>query len=400
MKTEQLEYAVSKYGTPLYLFDIEILKEETERIRKNLGSHIGLCYAMKANPFITEYMARMTDRIEVCSRGEFEVCRELGIPAEKMLISGVLKKKEDLFRILDICEGKCACTVESVRQFHYLAEWSDAHSVKLRLYMRLTGGDQFGMDETTFRNIIGLINMSESLELEGLHYFTGTRKKSLLRLKKELDYVDGFLTRLKEEMNCDIRHLEYGPGIAVPYFEGEDPETFTDEGIRELGRMISEMHWKGTVTVEMGRAFAARCGYYMTQIFDVKTNGNRNYCIVDGGNHHLNYDGQIKGMYKPNMRILPDDSREAVREWNICGALCTVNDVLAAKVPLSGVRTGKVLVFEHTGAYSSMEGMSLFLSHALPPVAAWEKENGWKLMRRRTETYTMNMPGHTAFSTI
>ena len=139
MRTEQLEYGISRYGTPLYIFDIDILEQEAKRIRKALGEETGLCYAMKANPFLTEQMALLADRIEVCSKGEFDICRRLGIPPEKLFISGVLKKKEDITEILEYCGGRCAYTVESVRQFHYLAEWSDAHSVQLRLYLRLTG---------------------------------------------------------------------------------------------------------------------------------------------------------------------------------------------------------------------------------------------------------------------
>ena len=117
MRTEQLEYACSKFGTPLYIFDLDILRVQTERIREKLGEGIGLCYAMKANPFLTAEMAEYVDRIEVCSMGEFRICRDLKIPPEKLFISGVLKKKKDLMEILDYCGGRCAYTVESVRQF-------------------------------------------------------------------------------------------------------------------------------------------------------------------------------------------------------------------------------------------------------------------------------------------
>ncbi len=390
MKTDMLQYAAARYGTPLYVFDLDILKEQTGRIREKLGTETGLCYAMKANPFLTEQMAELTDRIEVCSRGEFEICRHLGIPPEKLLISGLLKKKEDIEAILEYCGGRCAYTVESVRQFHYLAEWSDARAVSLRLYLRLTGGDQFGMDEATLRNVIGLINMSPYLEIEGLHYFTGTQKKSLKQLGKELEYLDDFLIRMKKEAGCEVSCLEYGPGIAVPYFPGKDPETFSDEGLESLGNMIAGMRWKGRVTVEMGRAFAAMCGYYLTQICDVKTNGSRNYCIVDGGNHQINYYGQIRGMYEPYMEIIPEVS-DRERKWTVCGCLCSVNDILCRDVQIPGIRTGRVLVFERAGAYSVMEGAALFLSHSLPAVTSWSRTDGWRLLRKRTDTYPFNM---------
>lgn len=391
MKKDKLEYGIARYGTPLYIFDIDILKEQTKRLRDKLGRRAGLCYAMKANPFLTEHMARLADRIEVCSMGEFNICRELGVAPEKLLISGVVKKKEDINEIMDHCKGKCAYTVESVRQFHYLDEWSGAHSTELRLYLRLGGRDQFGMDEAMLNSVIGLINMSPYLRIEGIHYFTGTQKRNLEQLEKEIRYLDDFMLRLNREHGCDIRCLEYGPGIAVPYFKGKPADTFEDEGIGALADMIGNMKWNGKVTLEMGRAFAAMCGYYLTSICDVKTNNDKNFCLVDGGSHQLNYDGQIRGMYEPCVSILEAPYQERTARWTVCGSLCSVNDILCTDVEFSGVRSGRTLVFERTGAYSAMEGMSLFLSHALPAAVSYGMEEGWRLLRTRTETYPMNM---------
>ena len=73
MRREQLEYAAAKYGTPLYIFDLDMLKIQVNRLKKTLGEGTGLCYAMKANPFLTREMAGSADRIEVCSMGEFEI---------------------------------------------------------------------------------------------------------------------------------------------------------------------------------------------------------------------------------------------------------------------------------------------------------------------------------------
>lgn len=393
MRKEQLEYACSRFGTPLYIFDLDILKIQTERIREKLGDGISLCYAMKANPFLTAEMAKYVDRIEVCSMGEFRICRELKIPPEKLFISGVLKKKSDLLEILEYCRGRCVYTAESVRQFQYLLEWSDANAEMIRLYPRLTSGNQFGMDEDTLRNVIQIASISPYVEIEGIHYFSGTQKKKPEQHRKELKYLDEFFERLQQEQQFTVRNLEYGPGTAVPYFKDRNPDTFTDEGLTALGDCIREMSWNGKVTVELGRALAALCGFYLTEIRDVKQNGDTGYCIVDGGSHQLNYDGQIKGMYEPYIKILPEGMPGQEKSWTICGSLCTVNDVLCRGARLSGVKTGKVLVFERTGAYSCMEGMALFLSHELPGVVSYDTRNGWRQLREQIETYQMNMPG-------
>ena len=95
--------AAERYPTPLYIFNTDALLERFQYFRKHLGDEIGLTYCMKTNPFLTAASLPETQRIEVCSDGEFRVCRSLGIPPEKLLISGVLKRAEDLEEILDYC---------------------------------------------------------------------------------------------------------------------------------------------------------------------------------------------------------------------------------------------------------------------------------------------------------
>ena len=265
MREELLQEAFRKYGTPLYVFDLDILKEQTERIRAGFGPEINLCYAMKANPFLTGYMAQWSDRIEVCSMGEFRICRKLQVPPEKLFISGVMKKRDDIREILAYCGNRCAYTVESPLHFQYFVEWSEEHPEDgiLRLYPRLTSGNQFGMDEDTVLEILKKAKELPGIEAEGIHYFSGTQKKNLKRHQKELTYLDEFLKKAAEEQ-IDVKCLEYGSGTAVPYFRDKTAETFEETGLKGLQDAVKAMQWKGHVTVELGRALAAMCGYYLT----------------------------------------------------------------------------------------------------------------------------------------
>ena len=396
MRTELLQEAVKKYGTPLYIFDLGILREQTRRIREGIGKEIGLCYAMKANPFLTGYMAQWVDRIEVCSMGEFRICKKLQIPSEKLFISGVMKKRADIREILAYGGTRCIYTVESPLHFKYFEEWGREHTDEgiLRLYLRLTSGNQFGMDEKTVIEILKEAQKIPGIEVEGIHYFSGTQKKNLKRHQKELDYLDKFMQKLEEEQLI-VKHLEYGPGTAVPYFVGKTAETFEKTGLKGLQDAVKDMKWKGKVTVELGRALTALCGYYLTRVEDIKTTDGINYCIVDGGSHQFNYDGQIKGMYEPYVAVLPGKVGNSVcieeKKWKICGSLCTLNDVLCNEITLQGLEKGSILAFERTGAYSAMEGMALFLSHELPGVVLYSQKAGWIKARTQQETYELNM---------
>lgn len=388
MDKKWLEEGIVRYETPLYVFHIDEMRENIKRFRGILQDRVGLCFAMKANPFLISQMNTLVDRIEVCSMGEFQICKKRQIQAEKIFVSGVMKKKEDIFKILNEYRGKCTYTIESLNQFHCFAEWCDANSEVLHVYLRLTSGNQFGLDLATIENIIEVRDMYPFLKIQGIHYFSGTQKK-IEKTNEELEKLDVILSELEKKTNFLIEELEYGPGLFVPYFLGQKETVEND--LQEIADAVSRMQWKGSVTLEMGRALSAKCGYYLTSVSDIKQTDGKNYCIVDGGIHQINYDGQIRGMHQPIIHVSPDHTKTEMMDWTVCGSLCTVNDVLVQKVNMPRLKIGSVLIFERTGAYAMTEGMSMFLSHELPKIAFYSREMGWKLVRKAYQTYEKNM---------
>ena len=190
--------------------------------------------------------------------------------------------------------------------------------------------------------------------------------------------------------------LEYGTGFGVPYFEGQEEDVTSPEQLSEFRDIITQMSWKGAVTLEMGRALAYDTGYYITKVCDVKTNSGKNYAITDGGIHQLHYDGQIRGMYVPEVKILsgkPEAAECAEKvHYSICGSLCTTNDILIGDYACRPLREGDLIVFTRTGAYSVYEGMSLFLTHELPGVVLYSKKEGLAEVRKQMQTHPLNTP--------
>ena len=377
-------------GTPFYLLDLDKLGSRVDDLKSWMGGGIGLCFAIKSNPFLAAHLARITDRLEVCSFGEYKICRTEGIAPEKLLISGVLKKEKELEEILEECGGRRRYTVESPAQYEILARWSREHSCHLSVYPRLTSGNQFGMDQETVKKICLAAKEEPCLEISGIHFFSGTQKSRTKKLLGEVEKLDAFLQDLERETG-KVPELEFGTGMAFSYFQDQKP--VGREFMEEVCGAIRSMQWSGHVTIEMGRAIAASCGCYVTKASDIKESDGRAYCIVDGGIHQLHYDGQIRGMYHPFLKVLPaeGDFREpSGKTWTICGSLCTVNDVLVAEQELGELSLGDLLVFENAGAYSMLEGMALFLSHEIPGIAVYSREKGARWLRRSQESWPMN----------
>ena len=105
MNTEALRTVAATYGTPTYIFDVREVEARIRLLRSLLPEDTGLCFAVKANPFLIPYVADLVDRLEVCSPGEYEICIQEQIAPEKIVVSGVNKTYESMKRILSYSKG-------------------------------------------------------------------------------------------------------------------------------------------------------------------------------------------------------------------------------------------------------------------------------------------------------
>ena len=419
MDNHILQEAARTYNTPCYIFDLDVFISRIRRMEQILGKQVNIYYAMKANPFLTAAAAQAAGGLEVCSPGEYAICRRARVPAQKIVLSGV-NKEESHIRSVMAEQGAGTYTAESLNQLRLLEACAGAAGrTGVRVLLRLTSGNQFGMDE---EDILASIRNRDSyphLDLAGLQYYSGTQKKGMEKIEKELVKLDSFMDFVREHLDFEFRELEYGPGFQIPYFEGQEQ---ADEEIllQEFKKALDSLHFKGIIFLEAGRFLAAPCGSYLTRVVDIKRSLGQNYCIVDGGINHVNYYGQTMAMKVPAYRYLPQDNparrqkpehgaivmdgnktfmasghppgddTPASGRWTVCGSLCTSGDILVKNLPLEGLTIGDLLVFDRIGAYSVTEGIYLFLSRKLPAVLTYTQKQGLSLVRDVLPTDMLN----------
>ena len=210
--------------TPAYVFDLDKMKEFVKKVQSCLGESAQLCYAMKANPFLTGPMMDVVPTFEVCSPGEFRICERVGVPMERIVLSGVYKNPEDMEYVLSTYGGKGVYTVESLQHLQILNDTAVRLGMKITVLIRVTSGNQFGVDEADIRKIISDRTDYPGVEIEGLQFYSGTQKKDLSQMKTELEHLDEFIGELKSESGFEAQVLEYGPGFFVPYFKKDKSE--------------------------------------------------------------------------------------------------------------------------------------------------------------------------------
>ncbi|MEA5143354.1 MAG: alanine racemase [Oscillibacter sp.] len=378
--------AIDTLQTPFYVFDTDEAAAQVTTLRTAFGPEIGLCYAMKANAFVVGSLIPWVDYFEVCSPGEFRICQRTGIPPEKIVLSGVYKKPAELDEVMETCGSAITYTAESLAQWQQLSAYATVHQCPLRVLLRLTAGNQFGMEQEVLEEIVAHRDDSFA-HIEGIQYFSGTQKKNPTRWAEELEKLDALLETLFSRYGFTAEKLEYGTGLPVTYFEGEKDEE--QSSLDALAALLRQMRFGGKIVLETGRRVAASCGTYFTRVADVKRNHGSRYCIVDGGIHHLNYFGQMMAMKKPPLLQWNAPQGEG-EPWTVCGSLCTSNDVLLKSCSFTDLRVGDVLVFGKAGAYSPTESIGLFLSRDLPQVALFSREKGLRLVREALPTDRLN----------
>ncbi len=393
MNKELLRTLSTQLDTPSYIFDLDAFNKRAALVRKYFGEKTGLCFSIKANPFLLGRLPETFDKIEVCSPGELTVCEKTGVDMSKIIFSGVNKTEKDVHRAADDEVG--TFTAESRLHVKLINAEGVARGKVFPVLLRVTdvkGGTQFGMEEKEVLDIIANREDYKGMEIVGIHYFTGTQKKKAKPIERELAYITDLLDRVKAELGFVIERVEYGTGLAVDYFD-DNADALEEERLASISEPIRALAEKAALTVEMGRFFAAPCGYYLTKVIDAKTNYDINYVIVDGGLNQLKYDGQLQGMQIPKIVHLKNhDGGDGVKAWTLCGSLCTTADILARAAEFDSLAIGDILVFCRTGAYSVTEGMAVFLSREMPQVSVYSEKDGLQIIRDMLYSDVFNTP--------
>jgi diaminopimelate decarboxylase len=381
MVDQELTSLAEAYGTPFYLFDADMAKERIHTLQHLLPENVQLCYAIKANPFLVAPLKDEELLFEVCSSGELAICEKVGLNPKKIVFSGVVKKPEAVMEAYRYGVG--TITLESLTQVSLLSDAiRDTNGPHHQaVILRLTSGNQFGMDEAELKTALGQVAQLSSVTVRGIHYFSGTQKKGK-KIQEEISFITNFCDKLCSN-GQKLPDIEYGSGFSYHYFgEGNsmaDVEAFSS--------MVKDKPYR--FVLELGRFIASPCGTYLSRIMDLK----RNCVLIDGGINHISYYGQIMGMKHPPITLIKKKDTPVITNdlphYTIYGSLCTTNDIIVKDHPLENPEVGDLLVFDDIGAYSVTEAMYLFLSHALPAVLV--KEHGHvRQVRGHLETFSLN----------
>ncbi|RAJ68804.1 diaminopimelate decarboxylase [Streptomyces sp. Amel2xB2] len=385
--------ALSPGELPCYLYDMDALEQHAAAVRAALPPSVELYYAAKANPEreVLRALVPYTDGFEVSSGGELAHVRG-AVGSRPLAFGGPGKTPEEIAAALDA--GVERFHVESLHELRLLARLVGRHRERSanrpKVLIRFDppvkadaladsvlamGGrpTPFGMGPAEAAEALGRFARGElpDLELAGLHAHmaSGLDAEAQLALAEQ---VVAEAHALAARCGVALRELTVGGGMAVDYTRPEECFGWASFGAG-MAR-LAERFPGPALRIEPGRALTAYCGWYATQVLDVKRSHGEEFAVVRGGTHHLRTPA-AKGHDQP-AEVLPvadwehPPPRPEVRgdRVSFTGQLCTPKDVLARGVPAPGLRAGDRVVFALAGAYAWNISHHDFLMHPPPAV--------------------------------
>ncbi len=371
-----------RFGTPMYLYDGDVLRDTYRRLRDLLDPRIRIMYSAKANPNLSvcAVFRSLGAGLEVSSLAELVTARRAGVDPDHIIFVGPGKSTEELMACCD--NGIHAIVCESLEELSAL----DAMRLptRPRAMIRVNpsfsgkgsrlamGGKprQFGVDQEQLRGAGEMLRALRHVQVTGLHAYLGTRILDAADVVSNTQGVLDAARDLSAELGMAWQTVDIGGGLGVPYFDNEKDLDLieTAHGINEAVSDFLSHSPDTRVLIELGRYLAAWAGTYVVRVRYVKQSRGEWFAVTDGGTHHHMAAVGIGSFVKRNFPIssLTRADEPADRVYTVVGPLCTPNDVIAKQVTLPEVRPGDLLGVEKSGAYGPSASPGLFLSHGYP----------------------------------
>ncbi|WP_426165425.1 type III PLP-dependent enzyme [Pseudoduganella sp. R-34] len=372
-----------------FIYDLPALKRHAVHLREGLPGQCDFFYAIKANSDVPllQTLAPTVDGFEASSGGEIAWLRQ-HFPQVPVIFSGPGKLDSELALAL---QHGATVHVESLHELERLAVLAHAGGKPASILLRVNpplaelatttlvmGGKptQFGIAIEHLPACLERLRQELLLELRGFHFHLLSHQ---LDADKHLQLLSAYLRQAREwceQYGLRIEHINVGGGIGVNYREPQrqfDWPRFS-AGLASLLAEEARQHGDDVprLRFELGRFVSAFCGYYATEVLDIKEAGERVFAIVRGGTHHFRTP-YAQGHSHP-FRVVP------VEDWNhpysrpesvqrsvtVAGQLCTPKDVLASDAMLDRLRVGDLLLFQYAGAYAWHISHHDFLRHPHP----------------------------------
>ena len=356
LSSEQLLAIARDFGTPVYVYHAEKIKEQFEKLTSAFnGSDVLFFYACKAltNLNVLRYIKQLGANIDCSSINEVKLAMQAGFTPERILYTSNGIAFDEIEEARDFGVHINIDSLSNLEKFG--KKYGHSYPVGIRLRPNIMAGgnikistghdkSKFGIPVEQLDRILKLVNQY-NLFIRDLHIHTGSDIKDVDVFVKGIEVLFDLIPHFKE-----LEFIDLGGGFKVPYKEGD-----TETDIPLLAQRVKQAfdnhpnpggkHLQ--IWFEPGKFLVSACGYFIAQVNVMKETGAATFVGLNTGFNHL-----IRPMFYDSYHRIQNLSNPSgsMKTYSIVGNICET-DTFAWDRSLNEVREGDYLVFYNAGAY-------------------------------------------------
>ena len=380
-------------GTPFYLYSATAITENFLNLKKSLdGLENLICYSVKANSNIAilKLLSQLGAGMDVVSVGEYLRAKIAGVPGEKIVFSGVGKRRDEISQVL--VGGIKQFNVESEAELKVLNELSISLNKRTLITIRVnpdidakthekisTGkkDNKFGIPINRAREVYRQASQMLGVKVVGVDVHIGSQLTDLepfrMAFTKLAELVDDLL-----KDGHEIKCLDLGGGLGISYQKTNDFQP----SLQEYGQIIRETVGSlgCEILVEPGRFIVGNAGILVSEIIYKKFGEDREFLIVDSAMNDL-IRPSLYAAYHEILPIKEPNNNSSFVCYDVVGPVCETGDTFATQRSLMKMESGELLAFMSAGAYGSVMASEYNTRPLIPEVLV--KGDNFSIIRAR-----------------
>ncbi len=390
-----LDALAASVGTPFYCYSTATLTRHYQVFAGAFADVDALvCYAMKANSnqAVVATLARLGAGADVVSAGELKRARAAGVPADKIMFSGIGKTAAELALAID--EGILCINVESEPELEMLSAIaagkgrSACVSVRVnpdidaKTHHKIATGkaeNKFGIPLSRAREVYARAAKLPGLKVSGVDMHIGSQITDLDPFGDAFALLADFVRSLRADGHI-ISHIDLGGGLGIPYRDDNEPPPRPEEYAKVVKRATRDLNCR--LIFEPGRLIVGNAGILVTRVLFVKHGEAKSFVVVDAAMNDL-IRPTLYDAYHEIWPVKEAGPGQRIRA-DVVGPVCESGDFLGLDRDMAEPKAGDLLSVMSAGAYGAVQAGTYNTRPLLPEVLVNGGE--WALVRPRLET--------------
>ncbi|KAF0676473.1 diaminopimelate decarboxylase [Profundibacterium mesophilum] len=353
-------------GTPFYCYSTATLTRHFKLFDEALqGMDHLVCYAMKANSnqAVLRTLGALGAGMDVVSGGEYARARAAGIPGDRIVFSGVGKTREEMRMALE--GGIRQFNVESEPELERLSAVAASlglsapvairinPDVDARTHEKIATGrkeDKFGIPISRAHAVYARAASLPGVEAIGIDVHIGSQLTALEPFEQAYGKVADLTRQLRQDGH-DIRRLDLGGGLGIPYTRGNQAPPLPSDYGALIRRTLGDLECE--IEIEPGRLIAGNAGLLVSEVVYVKQGEGSDFLIIDAAMNDL-IRPAMYGAHHDIVPLVEPEPGAPTKPYDIVGPVCESGDTFAKGRELPLLAEGDLLALRSAGAYGAV----------------------------------------------